>query len=109
MLSAPGFTDKELHQIREFLTQHYGKDVEILSSHNQTHLSPASTSPTSCPTIFWQENCVNFLVLKSNSSEYRTQFFTTPLDQHDTGTETYCDLEECLKAILQAQSDHENA
>ncbi|NKB63702.1 MAG: hypothetical protein GKR95_16845 [Gammaproteobacteria bacterium] len=113
MPSAPDFTDTEIHQIRELLTRYYGRDVEIQLSRNHSILganSPGSSiNAASYHTVFWHENDVNFLILKSDLLEYRPRFFSNPHDQHNTGVETYNDLAKCVDAILTVQADHVNS
>ena len=101
------FTDSELHNVREMLTQRYKKDVEIKLADCELRLDKKPGETTSCPTIFWHERGTNFVVFKIGMFRYRTQFFYTPHDQYGTGIDEYNNLEECVAAVLQTQSDHE--
>ena len=101
------FTDSELHNVREMLTQRYKKDVEIELADCELRLDRKSEETTSCPTIFWHERGTNFVVFKVGMFRYRTQFFYTPHDQYGTGIDEYNNLDECVAAVLQTQSDHE--
>ncbi len=107
MLLASEFTDSELHNIREMLTQRYKKDVEIELADCEFVLDKNSDQTTSCPTVFWYARGANFVVFKVGLFQYRTQFFYTPHDQYGTDIEQYTDLEECVATVLRTQSDHE--
>ncbi len=101
------FTDSELHNIREMLTQRYKKDVEIELADCELVLDKKSEEVTHCPTVFWHERGANFVVFKVGLFQYRTQFFYTPHEQYGTGIDQYNDLDECVAAALQTQADHE--
>lgn len=103
----PDFTDSELHGIREMLTQRYKKDVEIQLADCDLILDRNTGEPVPCPTVFWHERGANFVVFKTGFFRFRTQFFYTPNDQYGTGIEEYSELDECVAAVLQTQSDHE--
>jgi hypothetical protein len=122
----PDFTDSEIDIIRQLLTQRYQKDVDLhladseitlhLNNNGPNHSGPDSSEPensrpdsaeaVSCPTVFWHERGANFVVVKAAMFSYRTQFFYTPLEQFGTGIDEYSDLEQCIAAVLQTQSDH---
>ena len=101
------FTDSEMHNIREMLTQRYKKDVEIELADCELALDKKSEQVTHCPTVFWHERGANFVVFKVGLFQYRTQFFYTPHEQYGTGIDQYHDLDECVAAVLQTQADHE--
>jgi len=108
MQHIPEFTDAELHGIREMLTQRYKKDVEIQLADCDLSLDkndPEKT--TSCPTVFWHERGASFVVFKTGFFRFRSQFFYTPHEQYGTGIEEFSELDECVAAVLQTQSDHE--
>lgn len=101
------FTDSELHNIREMLTQRYKTDVEIELADCELMLDKNSQQMSHCPTVFWHARGANFVVFKVGRFQYRTQFFYTPHEQYGTGIEQYHDLDECVAALLQTQADHE--
>jgi hypothetical protein len=101
------FSDAELYNVREMLTQRYKKDVEIELADCELRLDRNSGETTKFPTIFWHERGTNFVVFKVGMFRYRTQFFYTPHEQYGTGIDEYRELEECVAAVLQTQSDHE--
>jgi hypothetical protein len=101
------FTGPELHRIREMLTQSYGKDVEIQLADCDLLLDGEDAESTACPAVFWHKRGANFVVFKLSMSQFRTQFFYTPHEKFGTGIDEYNDLDECVVAVLQTQSDHE--
>ena len=101
------FTESEIATIRELLTQHYRKDVEIQLAHSEVMLSSDQDSRKKCPTVFWHMRDANFVVAKTDRCAYRTQFFYTPHDQFGTGIEIYDDLKQCVTAVLRSQSQYE--
>ncbi len=107
MSSAPEFTDSEIAAIREMLVRRYQKEVEILLADAELNLKPSAPDVATCPTIFWHERKTNFVVFKAGPSRFRTRFFYTPHDQFGTAIEEFDNLEECVAAVLQTQSDHE--
>jgi len=107
MTLTSNFTDSELYNVREMLTQRYKKDVEIELADCELQLDKSSELTTNCPTIFWHQRGANFVVFKVGAFRYRTQFFYTPHDQYGTGIDEYNNLAECVAAVLQVQSDHE--
>ena len=103
----PEFTDSELHNIREMLVQRYQKEVEIQLADCELMLGKADTETVSCPTVFWYERGANFVVFKVGMFRFRSQFFYTPHEQYGTGIEEFNELDQCVAALLQTQSDHE--
>lgn len=103
----PDFTNIELASIREMLSQRYQKDVEIHLADSEILLSAEAPQPAVCPTVFWHARGANFVVVKTGMFQYRTQFFYNPHDQYGTNIDQYNDLDECVAAVLQTQSDHE--
>ncbi len=102
----PEFTTAEIAAIREMLVQRYRKEVEIHLADSELLLDHQG-DPVSCPTVYWHERGANFVVFKMAPFCFRTQFFYTPHEQFGTGIDEYNDLDECVAAALQTQSDHE--
>lgn len=118
------FTADELAAIREMLHQRYREEIEIhladseIVLHNPTQPDPDTDTdpetntapdpkPVTCPTVYWHARDANFVIVKIAPLRYRTQFFYTPHEQFGTGIDEYHDLNECVAAVLQTQSDHE--
>lgn len=101
------FTDAEIAGIREMLTQRYRAEVAVHLADSDLLLDGADAEAVSCPTVYWYERDANFVVFKIAPFRYRTQFFYTPHEQFGTGIEEYSNLDECVAAVLQTQSDHE--
>ena len=107
------FTDNELATIREMLVQRYRHEVEIHLADSEVLLnreqSTGHDETVTCPTVYWHAREANFVIFKCGESRYRTQFFYTPHEQFGTSIEEYHNLDECIAAALQTQSDHERA
>lgn len=71
----PEFTETELWTVRTALSERYGKSIELRLTDSELRLNLESTTLTPCPTIFWAEGGVNFIIFKVGASEYRSQFF----------------------------------
>lgn len=109
MPQIPDYTETELDMIRTLLKQRYKEDIEVHLADAEVRLDPRSGDLTECPAAYWYARECNFVIVKSGASEYRCQFFHDPGDQFGTGRPQYSGLEECVTALLQAQSDHERA
>ena len=68
---------------------------------------PVSVSVTSCPAWYWRHEECHFIVFKTGTRKYRSQFFYRPYQQYGTGVNEYNDIAECVVSLLQAQADHE--
>ena len=102
------FTDAELASIREMLQQRYRQEVQIHLADSELLLGDDDAAQR-CPTVYWHERDANFVVFKCAPGRYRTQFFYNPHEQYGTGIDEYTDIEQCVAAVLQTQSDHERA
>ncbi|MGI9311687.1 MAG: hypothetical protein ACR2P7_09210 [bacterium] len=113
------FTPAEIAAIREMLVQRYRKEVEIHLADSDLMLDAndgdddgdgdgdGERGAITAATVYWHERDANFVVFKIAPSRYRAQFFYTPHEQFGAGIEEYDDLDQCVAATLQAQSDHE--
>jgi hypothetical protein len=101
------FTDTEMSQVSAQLFKRYEKEVELQLADSELQLGAEEGVLTLCPTLFWSERGANFLLYKTGENRYRSQFFYSDADQYGTGHIEYNDLENCVKTLLQVQSDHE--
>lgn len=105
----PEFTETELWTVRTALNERYGKPVELQLADSELRLNPESTTLTPCPTVFWAQGGVNFIIFKVGEGEYRSQFFYRNREQFGTGRDYYDNLAECVTILLQVQADHERS
>ncbi len=103
----PDFSESELDIIRDLLQLRYKKSVELHLADAELRLDPSSNDLRECPTVFWKERDCSFVIFKTGVREYRCQFFYEPSDQFGTGLDKYDDIQECVSALLQVQSDSE--
>ena len=106
MAAIPHFTDTELWVVRSAVNERYGRETKLELADTELRLKPLSATLTVCPTLYWAERGVNFVISKVGTSEYRCQFFYSVREQYGTGRETYTDLGDCVLTLLQAQADH---
>ena len=59
-----------------------------------------------CPTLYWEQNGVEFVIIKIGADCYRSQFYYSVLEQFGTGRD-FDDLAECVVTTLRLQADHE--
>jgi hypothetical protein len=103
----PDFTDEEIDIVRELTEQRYRKPLTVELADAEVKLAPAANELTLCPTLFWRERNVNFVVFKTGEGRYRCQFFYHPGEHFGTGVAEFTDLAECVTALLRLQADHE--
>ena len=88
------------------LTERYKQDLELQVADCDIRLNRGDRELTAVPSLYWNhENC-QFIIFKTGSLSYRSQFFYRPHQQYGTGTRDYSDLAECAVSLLQAQADH---
>jgi hypothetical protein len=106
MNAIPDFTDADRRVVETALKTRYGKIVAIERADSELRLDPASPRATSCPTLYWEANGVEFVIAKIGASRYRSEFFYSALEQFGTGRD-FDDLAECATTTLRLQADHE--
>jgi len=70
MSPIPDFTASEIWSTKTTLKERYGQDIAIELADSELKLDPASLQLTSCPTIFWQQRKVNFVIFKFGDHQY---------------------------------------
>jgi len=101
------FNESELSVINETLTERYGRKTQIHLADSELRLSPTDRELTSCPTVFWQEGKVSFVIFKVASERYRCQFFYGINQQYGTGIDEYDNIGDCILSLLRVQADYE--
>lgn len=107
MTAIPDFNESELEIIHTTLNQRYGREIETQLADSQLILDSSKPDLTWCPTVYWEENGVGFVILKTAPARYRCQFFYSEEEQYGTGINEYNNLSDCVTTLLQIQADHE--
>ncbi len=107
MNNIPDFEQTELEVIHSALQKRYGRDVDLELADSEVKLDPATPALTLCPTVYWKVNEISLVILKTDSSRYRGQFFYSDLEFHGTGVSEYANLSDCVMGLLRAQADHD--
>jgi hypothetical protein len=104
----PDFSEAELKQVTDLLSQRYGKAVALELADSELQFG-AGEALTSCPTLYWSERGAHFVVCRVAKDRYRCQFYYSEAEQYGTGRPEYDDLGECVLTLLRVQADHERA
>ena len=106
MKKIPDFTDADCWVVETTLKERYGRRPQVELADSEIKLDPAAAEITVCPTFYWEENGVEFVVFKVADSRYRSQFYYSITEQFGTGHD-FDDLAECVTTTLRLQADHE--
>lgn len=107
MSASEDFSSAELAVAQELLFERYKRVVNVELADAELRLDPESSTLTVCPTLFWQDREVSFVVFKLGRFRYRCQFFYDASEQYGTGRDEYDDLGECVATLLRLQADHQ--
>ena len=102
----PDFSDADRWVVETALKERYGKRVTIEPADSELRLDPASKEVTVCPTLYWEERGVEFVIFKIAEDRYRSQFYYSITEQYGSGRD-FDDLAECVAITLRLQADHE--
>lgn len=102
----PDFTDADRWVVETALKERYGVRVAVEPADSELRLDPASNAVTLCPTLYWEQRGVEFVIFKVAADRYRSQFYYSLAEQYGTGRD-FDDLAECVVATLRLQADHE--
>lgn len=100
------FTDAERWVLATTLTERYGAPVAVELADSEIKLDSASKEITLCPTFYWEQLGVEFVIFKVAENRYRSQFYYSITEQYGTNRE-FDDLAECVITTLRLQADHE--
>jgi hypothetical protein len=100
------FTDADRWVVDTALGERYGKTVKVEPADSEIKLDPTAPEATVCPTLYWEQDGVEFVIFKISENRYRSQFFYSALEQFGTGRD-FDDLAECVTTTLRLQADHE--
>ena len=100
------FTDADRWVVETALKERYGKIVRAEPADSEIKLDPTTPEVAVCPTLYWEQNGVEFVIFKIGERRFRSQFFYSALEQFGTGRD-FEDLAECVTTTLRLQADHE--
>jgi hypothetical protein len=106
MKKIPDFTDADRWMVETALKERYGRRPQVELADSEIKLDPAAAEITVCPTFYWEESGVEFVVFKVADNRYRSQFYYSITEQYGTGHD-FDDLAECVTTTLKLQADHE--
>jgi len=106
MSGIPDFNDADRWVVETALKERYGKIVRTEAADSEIRLDPSLPQVTVCPTLYWEQNGVEFVIFKIDPDRYRSQFFYSALEQFGTGRD-FDELAECVVTTLRLQADHE--
>lgn len=101
------FTPAEQRAVAAASIFRYGHIVELQDADVDLKLDPARDELTACPAKYWNEHGVQFVVCKTADTRYRSYFFYTDHEQFRIGERDYDAIEDCVRNLLQLQTDHE--
>ena len=99
-------TDADRWVVETALKERYGRPIAVEIADSEIKLDQASAEITLCPTFYWEERGVEFVVFKVAADRYRSQFYYSIAEQYGTGRDFH-DLAECVTTTLRLQADHE--
>jgi hypothetical protein len=105
-LGISDFTDADRWIVETALKERYGRRISVEPADGELRLDPHSSAVTVCPTLYWQERDVEFVIFKIADDRYRSQFYYSVAEQFGTGRD-FDDLAECVTTTLRLQADHE--
>jgi len=100
------FTGAERWVVETALKERYGRRVTVEPADSEIRFDPGSSDITTCPTFYWAERGVEFVVFKIADNLYRSQFYHSLTEQFGTGRD-FDDLADCVTTTLRLQADHE--
>jgi hypothetical protein len=103
------FTVADRNFVGDILRERYLREVEPEPAEAELRLDPESEELTACPTLYWSERGAHFVVFKLPGGRFHCQFFYSENEQFGTGIDRFDDLGQCVRTLLQVQSDHERS
>ncbi|GAB4176628.1 MAG: hypothetical protein OHK0026_15400 [Rhodocyclaceae bacterium] len=101
------FDARERRAVEAAMIYRYGAPVALAEADVELRLQPGSEALTTCPGLYWNERGVQFVVCRTGPKRYRSYFFYTEAEQFRIGEHDYDSIEECVRSLLQLQTDHE--
>ena len=105
--TVPDITSAELWVVETAIKERYGAGtIEVQVADSDIRLDPADREVTSCPTLYWTDGTVHYVIFKVGDGLYRSQFFYSKREQYGTGRREYDSLGECVSLLLKMEADH---
>ena len=105
--SIDDFTNDQVNAVQTMVNERYREEIELQLGDSEVQLDPDKLELEICPVIFWTARDCNFLVLKTGDESYRAQYFYHPHKQFNTQQKVFNTVEDCVRAVLREQADHE--
>jgi hypothetical protein len=108
MTATPDFTDAEITEVRVAVQQRFGRAIEPDLAESEIRLDANDRELTVCPALYWKERGCHFVILKTGTDRFRSQFFYSVREQYGTGIEEYDNITDCVLTLLKLQADQES-
>lgn len=106
-MTIPEFDARERRALEAAMIFRYGQPAGLQDAEIELKLHAGTESLTRCPGAYWNERGVQFVVCKTGDKRYRSYFFYTDNEQYRIGEHDYDNIEDCVRNLLQLQTDHE--
>jgi len=107
IMSESAFDAGERRAVDAAMIYRYGQLVPLTEADVELRLVPGTEERTSCPALYWNERGVQFVVCRTGPKRYRSYFFYTDDEQFRIGEHDYDGIEDCVRNLLQLQTDPE--
>lgn len=101
MTGIADFTKEELKIVQESVNERYGHEIELQLADAEIRPDLSVSELTEVPTICRSECDANFIIAKTETQKYRSQFY-------NRGYQMLGNFSSCVITTLQAQAVHEN-
>ena len=100
-------SNEQINAVQNIVNSRYSEEVELQLGDSEVQLDPDKLELEICPVIFWSARDCNFLVLKTGDEAFRAQYFYHPHKQFNTQQKVFNTVEDCVRAVLREQADHQ--
>lgn len=106
-MAIPDYTDAQVASVQNLLAEQYGEAIETHLADAEARLAGGDDALNSCPVLFWNTQNCNFAILRLEKNLFRAQYFYTPDEQYSTTQKEFNTLEDCVKAVIRTQANHQ--
>lgn len=106
-MKIPDMTETEIWAVQNTANERWKNQdpVDLQVVDVEVRINPEDRELVECPAIFWEKDDCHFVIIKTDESRYRCQFFYRNNDQFGTGIPEYDNISECATSLLQVQAD----